>query len=49
MMNHMVWVGVKPNVLASLKEFTRGNGRFNSIDELSNDVADVEIEPEMYH
>jgi len=49
MMYHMVWVGVKPNVLPSLKEFTRGNGRFNSIDELPNEIADVEIELEMYH
>jgi hypothetical protein len=46
MLYDMVWAGLKAALLPKLKLFTKENGKFNSIDELFDRVADVETEPE---
>jgi len=48
MLYDMVWVGLKADLLTKLKPFTKVNGKFNSIDELFDRVADSETEPEKY-
>jgi len=48
MLYHIVWVGLKADLLPKLNPFTQANWKFNSIEELSVQAADVETKPEKY-
>jgi hypothetical protein len=48
MLYDMVWAGLKAELLPKLKPFTKADGKFNSIDKLFDQAADVETEPEKY-
>jgi len=49
MLYNMDWVGLKADLLPTLKPFTKENGKFNSIDELFDQAADLETQPEEYN
>ena len=46
MLYDMVWAGFLAGLLPRLKPFTKANWKLNSIDELFDQAADVETEPE---
>jgi hypothetical protein len=48
MLYNIIWAGLKPYLHAKLRPFTKANGRFDSIDELFDTVADVETPPRNY-
>jgi hypothetical protein len=48
MLYDMIWAGLKPYLHPKLRPCTKANGRFNSIGELLDTVADIESPLQKY-
>jgi hypothetical protein len=48
MLYHMVWAGLKADLLAKVRPLRKAIGKFNSVDKLLDRVADVESKLHTY-